>query len=41
MLTPQEGPCSMDLVPDVIVAVKNSALVPLFHKNIRVKFYEQ
>jgi hypothetical protein len=41
MLTPQEGPCSMDLVPDMIVAVENSALVPLLHKNIREKLYEQ
>jgi len=31
----------MDLFPDMIVAVENSALVPLLLKNIRVKLYEQ
>lgn len=41
MLTPQLRPCSMDLVPDVTVAMENSGLVPLLHKNIRVKVYEQ
>jgi len=31
----------MDLVPDIIVVVENSALVPLLRKNIRIKVYEQ
>jgi len=31
----------MDLATDVIVAVENSALVPLLHRNTCVKLYEQ
>jgi hypothetical protein len=41
MITPQLRPCSMDLVSRVIVAMENSGLVPLLHKNICVKLYEQ
>ena len=41
MLTPQEGPCSMDLVPDMTVAEENSALAPLLYRNTRVNLYEQ
>lgn len=31
----------MGLVPDVIVAAENSVLIPLLHRNIYVKLYEQ
>ena len=41
MSASQGKPCSKDLVPAMRVVVKNSALVPLLHKNIRVKLYEQ